>query len=95
MFVYVIAQVQVTDPEQYGKYLAKAGASVGKYKAELIAADGNTQCIEGSLDFERTVIMRFDSEEQFRAWYGSPEYQAAKKERENAVVGRITLVQGA
>lgn len=94
MSVYVIAQVHVTDPEQYGKYLAKAGASVGKYNAELIAADGNTQRIEGDLDFERTVIMRFDSEEQFRDWYESPEYQAAKKERENAVVGRITLVRG-
>lgn len=94
MSVYIIAQVHVTDPEQYGKYLAKAGASVGKYGAELVAADENTQGIEGDLDFERTVIMRFDSEDQFRAWYESPEYQAAKKERENAVVGRITLVRG-
>jgi uncharacterized protein (DUF1330 family) len=40
------------------------------------------------------VILRFESEEQCRAWYDSPAYQQARTTREGAVVARITMVKG-
>ncbi|MGA0100108.1 MAG: DUF1330 domain-containing protein [Steroidobacteraceae bacterium] len=59
-----------------------------------MAADGATQVIEGDADFRRTVILRFESEEQCRAWYDSPAYQQARTTREGAVAARITMVKG-
>jgi uncharacterized protein (DUF1330 family) len=46
------------------------------------------------MDYPRTVILEFESEEHFYRWYDSPEYRAARRHREDASVGRFILVRG-
>ncbi len=47
------------------------------YGGEVIAFDLAPEVIEGRLDPDRVVVMRFSSRERFRAFFDSPEYQAA------------------
>jgi uncharacterized protein (DUF1330 family) len=41
------------------------------------------------------VVIEFDSVEQARTYYHSPEYQAAKAKREGACIAEFVLVEGA
>ena len=43
----------------------------------------------------RNVVIEFDSFEQAKTYFNSPEYQAAKALRENAGVADIVAVEGA
>ena len=77
MPVYFIAQVKVNDPETYGRYARLAGGSLAAAGARVLAADDAPTEIEGEWHGPRTVMIEFESEEAFRAWYDSPEYQEA------------------
>ena len=46
------------------------------------------------LSTHRVVVLRFASLEAAKTWYHSPEYQAAKKEREGAADGSFIAVEG-
>ncbi|MDJ0926018.1 MAG: DUF1330 domain-containing protein [Gammaproteobacteria bacterium] len=94
MTVYAIAQGRITDREQFQRYLEKSGPSLAAYDGRVLAVDEQTATIEGEADYPRTVIVAFESADQFHRWYNSPAYQAAKAEREHASVGRFILVHG-
>ena len=83
MSVYFIAQVDVQDADGYQAY-QEAAAKAPMHGAKLLALDGEPEIVEGSWDGPKTVILEFDSEEKFRTWYESPEYQAAAKMRQTA-----------
>lgn len=94
MTVYAIAQGRITDREKFQRYLEKSGPSLEAYNGRVLAFDEDTTAIEGEADYPRTVIVSFESVDQFHRWYNSREYQAAKAEREHASVGRFILVKG-
>ena len=94
MTVYAIAQGTITDRDAFNRYLEKSGPTLLAYGVRLLAVDETPTAVEGELDHPRTVILSCESEEAFYRWYDSPEYQAARKERETASVGRFLLVRG-
>ena len=94
MSAFVIARVNVTDPEKYENYKALAPATIAKYQGEYVARGGETVTLEGEAETHRVVVLRFASLEAAKTWYHSPEYQAAKKEREGAADGSFIAVEG-
>jgi uncharacterized protein (DUF1330 family) len=94
MPAFVIAMVNVTDPEKYSKYSAKATAASQKYGGTFLARGGEKKVMEGSVPFERVVINRFDTMEQAQKFYDSMEYQDAKQERLGAADFNMVVVQG-
>lgn len=94
MTVYAIAQGTITDREALNRYLEKSGPTLRAHGISLLGIDEQPTVVEGELDHPRTVILACDSKEQFYRWYDSPEYQAARRERSTASVGRFILVQG-
>jgi uncharacterized protein (DUF1330 family) len=78
--VYYVAEVDVTNPEQYLKeFVPKAATSADAYGARTLAAGSKVTAIEGSPPKNRVVIMRWESLEQLRAWRESSRYQDARK----------------
>lgn len=94
MTVYAIAQSRITDPQQMQVYIEAATPTLDPYGGRLLALDEAPQVIEGEITTPRTVIVCFDSADEFHTWYRSPEYQAAKRLREHALVGTFILVAG-
>ena len=94
MTVYALAQGTITDREQLARYIEAVGDSIGHHGGTVLALDEAPQNIEGQVEHPRTVIIRFESADDFHAWYDSPEYTAARKLRETAAVGTFILVQG-
>ena len=95
MSAYMIAQIDVHDPEEYQKYLAGFFPIFEKYGGELLATSkGETEVIEGAWSLPRTVIMKFPSVERARAWVDDPDYQALAKHRHRSAKANLVLVEG-
>ncbi|MEC9368396.1 MAG: DUF1330 domain-containing protein [Pseudomonadota bacterium] len=91
---YWIAHVTVTDASVYPDYIATAKPAFEKYGARFLARGGAFECVEGKSG-ERHVVIEFDSMEKALACYRSEQYQKAKKIREKASSGTITIIEGA
>ena len=89
---YWIANVTVTDPEAYKGYQAIAPEAFHKYGARFLAR-GEVETLEGQ-QWQRRVIIEFDSMEQARECYASDEYRAARGKRASACLADIALIEG-
>jgi uncharacterized protein (DUF1330 family) len=94
MAVYFVVNCAITDQALLDEYLAGAGGTLGLVPIKLLAMDNATKAVEGEPAGERTVILEFESEDGFRTWYDSPEYQAILGKRLGATNGFSVLAQG-
>jgi uncharacterized protein (DUF1330 family) len=91
---YIIANVTVTNPEQYAEYSKLASNAVQAYSAEFCVRGGAVEVLEGDWTPERVVVLKFPSLAQARAYYHSVEYTTAIKARQGASVMRMVVVEG-
>ncbi len=91
---YILANVDVTDPVQYEQYKKLSTIAMQAGGAEVCVRGGRTEVLEGDWSPSRVVLLKFPSAEKARAFYESPEYQAAKAAREGAAVMRMVLIEG-
>jgi uncharacterized protein (DUF1330 family) len=84
--VYFVAEISVNNPDAYGKeYAPKAQATIKAHGGRLVALGGaggagaqTVTAFDGDPP-KRAAIQIWDSMEQLKAWYNSPEYQEARK----------------
>ena len=91
---YIIVRMTVTDPETYQAYAAMASEAMRQYGGTPLARGGRSEALEGEAR-PRNVVLEFESYDAARAYYFSPEYQAAKAKRLPAGIGEVVLVEGA
>ena len=91
---YVIARVTVTNPAAYAEYAKDATAAIRQYGGRPLVRGGVFEPLEGDAR-PRNVVIEFDSMDQARQYYHSPEYQAAKAKRQGACEAEFVLVEGA
>jgi uncharacterized protein (DUF1330 family) len=90
---YVIARVSVTDPAAYAEYAKDATVAIRQYGGRVLARGGAHEALEGEAR-ARNVIIEFESFEQAKRYYHSPEYQAAKAKRAGAATAELVVVEG-
>lgn len=90
---YLIARVDVKDIDAYMRYAKATAVAMEKYGAKILARGGAFEALEGPAR-SRNVIMEFESLEQAKAYYHSPEYQAARENRVGAADGEFVAVEG-
>jgi len=90
---YLIARVDITDPVAYARYAEAAGAAIRHHGARPLTRGGKHEALEGPAR-GRNVVLEFDSFDAAKAYYFSPEYQAAKAMREGAAEAEFVLVEG-
>jgi uncharacterized protein (DUF1330 family) len=91
---YVIYQGEVTDPERYEEYKAKAAASIAAAGGRYIVRAGDMEVLEGEAPAGRTVILEFPTLQAAIDWYRSDDYAAARKIREGAATARMYAIDG-
>jgi len=91
---YVLVQVDVTNPQQYGEYMKLSPGIIEKFGGQFIARGGRTEILEGTPSKARIVVVEFPSFERAREFYNSAEYEAARKVRAGAATAQFTLVEG-
>jgi uncharacterized protein (DUF1330 family) len=95
MSAYMIAQIDIHDPDGYQAYLAGFMPIFERYGGELLATSkGETEVIEGDWATPRTVIMKFPSLDHARRWHEDPDYQALAEHRRQAARANLVLVEG-
>jgi uncharacterized protein (DUF1330 family) len=94
MAAYVIATIEVTEPEGYEEYRRRVPATIEKYGGRYLVRGGRSEVAEG-IDPNRVVVLEFSTIEKAREWYNSPEYQAcAPIRQEHSRTGFLVLVEG-
>jgi uncharacterized protein (DUF1330 family) len=91
---YVIAEVAVTDPEGYEAYKSAVEKTLVQYGGRYKVRGGQAEALEGDAPRGRLVVLEFDSYEQAKTWYDSPENGVAKKIRHATATSRLLLVDG-
>jgi len=92
MTVYAIFNYEVADADAYGRYQAAAGPAFAGRDIKVVAFDTATTALEGTACAHQTVILGFESEEAFHAWYDSPEYRAAIPVRQGATRPTLSIL---
>jgi uncharacterized protein (DUF1330 family) len=64
--VYIVASINVTDPDGYSAYVTGAETVTKAAGGKLLVSGGRTEAIEGSLH-SRIVVIEFDSIEGARS----------------------------
>ncbi|MDB5571877.1 MAG: hypothetical protein JWN93_3060 [Hyphomicrobiales bacterium] len=90
---YIIARVTVDDNDAYMRYAQAASVAMKKYGCRILARGGKFEPLDGEAR-PRNVILEFESYEQAKAYFDSPEYQAARAHRVGKSVGEFVLVEG-
>jgi len=94
MNYYFIAQIRINDETEYQKYIDKSREVFNKYKGRYLAVDNEPVRLEGSWDYTRTVLIKFDNREDFDSWYDSEDYQKILQYRMKAADCDTILVKG-
>jgi uncharacterized protein (DUF1330 family) len=92
---YIIAEIEITDPETYRQYMPLAQAAIAAYGGRYVVRGGDPRALEGERPPQRMVVLEFDSPEQAEAFYRSPQYQEAAAIRQRASRGHLYLLTGA
>ena len=74
MPAYVIAHVEVTDPEPFGRYAERVTAVTESFGGRYLFAGPGVEVLEGEFPGNGHAIIEFPSREDALRWYNSPEY---------------------
>ncbi len=94
MAAYLIARIDVTDPDRYEEYKVLAADAVAKHAGSYLVRGGPHETLEGETEHRRIVVLRFADVATARAFYESPEYAAARAARAGAATGQFVVVDG-
>ena len=91
---YLIAMIEVTDPEGYKEYRERIPATIAAHGGHYLARGGATEILEGSLPAKRLAIVEFPSLAAAKAWWQSPEYQPVRAIRESTAKSTLVITEG-
>jgi uncharacterized protein (DUF1330 family) len=91
---YVIASIDVTDPDLYAEYRAQVPATIEQYGGRFVVRGGDKEVLEGSWDPPRIVVLEFPDADTARRWHSSEEYAPLIELRQRASNGHLVLVDG-
>jgi uncharacterized protein (DUF1330 family) len=90
---YWIAHIDVTDLEQYKKYVAANARAFSKFGARFLVRGGAFEAVEGT-SRSRNVVIEFPSHQAALDCYRSPEYQEAMALRQPVSTGEVIIIEG-
>lgn len=95
MPAYIVASVEVTNPDGYQEYSAQVPATLERYGGRFAVRGGSLETLEGGDWFtKRLVVLEFPDREAARRWYQSEEYQRILPIRQANSTGKLVLVDG-
>ena len=94
MPAYVIAEIEITNPDGYKEYTTMVPATIEQYGGRFVVRGGKAHVLEGEWPERRRVVIEFPSVEAARNWWDSPEYEKPKALRKANSKGRLLLLEG-
>ena len=91
---YVIANINVKNPEAYKEYVGKVKPTVEKFGGEYLVRNGEFKVIDGEWKHPRTVVIKFPTYEKALEWYNSEEYKPVKPIRLTNSDANAIIIKG-
>ena len=91
---YFLAQIKVNDPGEYDKYLEQVDEIFSKHNGEYLSIDESPALLEGDWNYSKSVLIKFNSKQEFKDWYYSNDYQKILKHRLKAAKCDTILIKG-
>ena len=95
MPAYVLAEIEITNPEGYKEYTAAVPATIAQDGGKFLVRGGSVEVLEGDWPARRRVLLEFPSLEAAKRWWDSPEYEKPLAMRRANSNGRLLLLEGA
>jgi uncharacterized protein (DUF1330 family) len=90
---YLVARIDVTDPERYARYTAATPAIAARHGGRFIARGGRHEAKEGPAR-ARNAIIEFPDYESALAFYDDPEYRTVLPHALAGSVREVVIVEG-
>jgi uncharacterized protein (DUF1330 family) len=81
MVAYLIADLDIRDPEGFQKYRQGVSALIAKHGGEFLALGSELEVLEGDWQPHRLVLLRFPSKLAVRDFFADPTYAELKEIR--------------
>jgi len=94
MAAYLIAEIDVTDPQTFEEYRKQVPAVIAKYGGKYLVRGGAVESLEGGWAPKRVVVLEFPTMKQALEWYRSKEYGPLIELRQKASRGSLIAVEG-
>ena len=92
--VYVVDEVEITDPAVYKIYVARQVPLIKSFGGRFVVQGGATNSIEGAPPAPRVVIYVFENAGQLQAWRDGPEENELIAMRDRSSHFRSFSVEG-
>lgn len=89
----IFIREKLRDPKVIDAYNAKAGPSLEGHPAQVLAAYGGIQTLEGA-PAEGVVLLEFPTMSAAKAWYDGPAYREARELRFKGADYRVLFFEG-
>jgi uncharacterized protein (DUF1330 family) len=94
MAAYLIVYARIDDPAGFAAYVEAVQPLIAAYGGRLVARNSPPEVLEGSLPWQTTAVLEFDSAARIREFWYSPDYVEVKRLREGAAEFQVALVDG-
>ncbi|MXY59750.1 MAG: DUF1330 domain-containing protein [Chloroflexi bacterium] len=94
MPAYLIADVDVHDPDSYAGYGAQVPGTLEAYGGRFVVRGGASEVLEGEFQPKRVVVLEFPDMGALKAWYDSDAYQGIVGIRWEAATASVIAVEG-
>jgi uncharacterized protein (DUF1330 family) len=94
MPAYLIANIEVTDPEGFERYRQAVPAVIARFGGRYIVRGGAVTAKEGAMDLKRLVILEFPDMATAEAFYAAPEYKPLLDLRLASTRSDVVLADG-
>ncbi|HRD90443.1 MAG TPA: DUF1330 domain-containing protein [Accumulibacter sp.] len=95
MKAYLLAEAKFAEALPSAACAGLAEAAIARHGGRLLASGGRSEVLEGNWQApERLLIVEFDSLQQAKRFYDSPEYQQARAARGDAAAMNLLVVEG-
>ena len=94
MAAYLIADIEVTNPEGFKKYQEAVPATIAKHGGKYLVRGGEVEPMEGDWTPTRMVVLEFPNMTTLKKGYNSDDYQNIIADRTDNSNGNMVFVEG-
>lgn len=94
MPAYIVAHIEVTDPQKFDEYRAAVPAVIEKYGGRYVVRGGTIENVENDIGVSRLTIVEYDDMEAAKRFYHSEEYAPLIKIRKASTNSSLAFVEG-
>ena len=91
---YMLINTEIFDPEVFAEFRPKIAEAMKAHGGRFVVRGGAVEVTEGDWEFQRVVIMEFDSYERARGFVRSPEYTSLQDLRDRCMHSKTMVVEG-